>query len=223
MTEKTIILPPNPGGNGNEANYRLTVTVSKRRFLSYLRDRWWVVLVCLVLTLGSVITYETIRSETYDSYAQLLLGDVQVNVANVFTEDSLNYYGTQIELLKSPRLQYAAYDAAGQGAAAASGKNLVKLDVERPLNTSILQLQASSADPVLAQRFLQALIDEYRSFKKDTRNSTSEELVGSLNEQLNQQKKCCRLSRINGWSFKGPTMSRYWRRRVEASGFTWPI
>jgi capsular exopolysaccharide synthesis family protein len=187
MTEKTIILPPNSDGNGNDANYRLTVMVPKRRFLSYLRDRWWVVLVCLVLTLGTVITYETIRSETYDSYAQLLLGDVQVNVANVFTEDSLNYYGTQIELLKSPRLQGAAYDAAGQGASA-SGKNQVKLDVVRPQSTSILQLQATGADPVLTQRFLQALIDEYRSFKKDSRNSTSEELVGSLNEQLNQQK-----------------------------------
>ena len=145
-------------------------------------------MVCLVLTLGTVITYETIRSETYDSYAQLLLGDVQVNVANVFTEDSLNYYGTQIELLKSPRLQSAAYDSAGRGAAA-YGKNLVKLEVVRPLNTSILQLQTTGSDPALTQHFLQALIDEYRSFKKDARNSTSEELVGSLNDQLNQQKK----------------------------------
>jgi Mrp family chromosome partitioning ATPase len=188
VTEKTITLPPNPGGNGNDANYRLTVMVPKRRFLSYLRDRWWVVLVCLVLTVGSVITCETLRTETYDSYAQLLVGDVQVNVANVFTEDSLNYYGTQIELLKSPRLQSAAYDAVGLGAAAFE-KKLVKLDVVRPLGTSILQLQATGADPVVAQHFLQALIDGYRSFKKDTRDSTSGELVSSLNEQLSGQKK----------------------------------
>ncbi len=188
MTEKTIILPPNSGGNGGDANYRLTVMVPKRRFLSYLRDRWWVVLVCLMLTLGAVITYETVRPETYDSYAQLLLGDVQVNVANVFTEDSLNYYGTQIELLKSPRLQNAAYDATGQGPAGLE-KKLVKLEMVRPVNTSMLQLQATGSDPALTQHFLQALIDEYRMFKKDTRNSTSEELVGSIREELAAQKK----------------------------------
>ena len=69
MTEKTIVLPPNPGGNGADANYRLTVLVPKRRYLSYLRERWWVVMVGLALSLGGVIAYETVRPEKTSSFA----------------------------------------------------------------------------------------------------------------------------------------------------------
>ena len=114
MTEKTILLPPDSSGNGHDAHYRLTVMVPKRRYLSYLRERWWVVMLGLMLTLGVTITYETVRPETFTSFAQLYLsGEVQLNSAMVFSEDSGNYFGTQIELLKSARLQGAALDRSG--------------------------------------------------------------------------------------------------------------
>ena len=183
MTDQTIVLPANSGANGHDASYRLTMMVPRRRFLSYLRDRWWVVLVSLVLTVGAVLIYETVRTETYSSSAQLLAGDVQVNMANLFTEDPLNYFGTQIELLKSTRLQIAAYEKAGVKITA-DERDLIKLEVARPLGASILQLQATGRDPAAAQGFLRALINEYQSFKKETRTSTTEDLVASLTDQL---------------------------------------
>src|SRR5579859_826299 len=113
MSESTLLLPP-ASGNGQNANYRLTVLVPKRRYYAYLRERWWVVLVCVALLLGGTLTYETLRPETFTSQAQLYLsGDVQLNTGMFFTEDSVNYYGTQIELLKSARLQGAAFDRVG--------------------------------------------------------------------------------------------------------------
>jgi hypothetical protein len=114
VTEKTIILPPNPNGNGHEANYRLTMMTPKRQYLSYLRERWWVVLICLALSVGAMVAYETVRPQSYTSLAQIYLsGDVQVNVGSVFSEESLTYFGTQIELLKSAPLQSQAFEAAG--------------------------------------------------------------------------------------------------------------
>ncbi|MDX1953417.1 MAG: P-loop NTPase, partial [Verrucomicrobiota bacterium] len=183
MIDQTIILPPGGGPNGKDTNYRLTMMVPKKRFLSYLRERWWVVLTCVTLGISAIVTYETIRPETYNSYAQLLVGDMQLNMSNVFTEDSLNYYGTQIELLKSSRLQSAAFTKAGVPATAQE-KDLVKLQVVRPMGTSILQLQASGRDPVVVRAFLEALIEEYISFKKGSMASTTEDLLISLNDQL---------------------------------------
>lgn len=147
MNEKTILLPPNPSGNGGEANYRLTVMVPKRRFLSYLRVRWWVVMVCLVLTIGTVLTYETLRAERFESFAQIYLsGNLQMNVGPMFNEESLTYYGTQIEILKSSRMQAAAY-AAVNITLKPEEEPPIKFDVVQPLKASILVLRAASREP----------------------------------------------------------------------------
>jgi len=115
VTEKTILLPGNGNGDGQGANYQLSLMVPKRRYWSYLRERWWAVLICLALTVSTVVVYETLRRETYSSFAQLYLsGEVQLtSVNNLVSEDSQNYFGTQIELLKSVRLQGEVLDKLG--------------------------------------------------------------------------------------------------------------
>jgi succinoglycan biosynthesis transport protein ExoP len=188
VTERTIVLPPSPDGNGHDSHYRLTMMVPKRRFLSYVRERWWAILICLVLTLGSVVVYETVRSEKYNSYARLYLsGDVQLGPTAVFTEDQ-NYFGTQIELVKSARLQRAAAEQLG-AAAMQTLKEPIDIEVIRPMATSLLQLRATGSDPALTQRFLQALVQEYLAYKKETRKITSEDMVVSLTEQLALREK----------------------------------
>ena len=189
MTEKTIVLPPSPSPNGGDAHYRLTMMVPKRRYLSYLRERWWVMLVCIALATGAIVVYETIRADAYTSFAQLYTsGQVQLNVASIFNEESQTYYGTQIELLKSARLQGAAFERIGF-VPKPGGKNPVKLEVVQPMRTSILVLQATGPDPNLPQRFLQALIGEYLAYRKETRISSSEDVVLSLNDQLAKKEK----------------------------------
>jgi succinoglycan biosynthesis transport protein ExoP len=188
VTERTIVLPPGPDGNGHASHYRLTMMVPKRRFLSYVRERWWAILICLVLTLGSVVVYETVRKEKYNSFARLYLsGDIQLSPASMFTEDQ-NYFGTQIELVKSARLQRTAADQLGP-AALQNLKEPIDVEVIRPMATSILQLRATGSDPALTQRFLQALVQEYLAYKKETRRSTSEDMVVSLTEQLALREK----------------------------------
>ena len=160
VDDQTIILPRGAEGDGPAAQYRLTMMVPRRRFLSYMKERWWVVVVFLAIATGAVLTYETIRSETYNSYAQLMVGDVQLNqlnMASLFTEDPLNYFGTQIELLKSSRLQGAAFSKIGI-TSATEEKDIVRLQVARPLGTATLQLQATGPDGAKTQGFLQALI-----------------------------------------------------------------
>jgi succinoglycan biosynthesis transport protein ExoP len=184
VTDKTIILPPDSSGNGQGANYRLTMMVPKRRFLSYLRERWWVVLVSIVFFLGIVIVYETIRPPSYLSFAQLYLSsDTPASPAGFFTEDSQNYFGTQIELFKSARLQAAAYQKLGI-VPKPGQKAPVDISVTQPLKTSLLNVQATGPDGDLVQRFLQALIEEYLAYKKETRLASSEDLLISITAQV---------------------------------------
>src|SRR5262249_35122769 len=54
----------------------------------------------------------------------------------------------------------------------------------QPMKTTILGLRATGPDPGLVQRYLKALVDEYMAYKKDTRKSTTEEIVDSLKGEL---------------------------------------
>jgi capsular exopolysaccharide synthesis family protein len=190
VTEKTIILPENGNGNGHGAAYQLSVLVPKRRYLSYLRERWWVVLLCLVLAVGTVLVYETIRPESYKSFAQLYLsGEVQLDtINNLLNEESLNYFGTQIELLKSARLQSEVFEKLGIQLKP-DERRPVDIEVIQPLKTSILLVQATGSDPSLTQRFLQILVEQYLAYKKETRLLTSEDLVISLTDQVGKKAK----------------------------------
>lgn len=189
MTEKTIILPPPPNGAPHDAAYRLTVMVPKRRYLSYLRERWWIVLTCVTVAVGAVLAYETLREPRFNAYAQLyLMEGVRLNVATLFSEDSQTFFGTEIELLKGSRLRRAALDKLGL----ISPNNKppeFDLEVVRPLATSILQLRATGSEAAQTQSFLQTLIDEYLDFKKQTRQTTTADLITSLSEQLGKQEE----------------------------------
>jgi capsular exopolysaccharide synthesis family protein len=188
VTEKNIVLPPGSSGNGNDVNYRLTMMVPKRRYLSYLRERWWVVLACLVVTVSTVLVYETVRQQKYNSFAQIYVtGGVQINgVAGLLNEEDLTYFGTQVELLKSARLRGAAYEKAGI-ILNPDQKNPYAIDVFQPMKTSILELQATGPDPVLTQKLLQVLINEYLAYKKETRITTSQDILDSLQDELEKK------------------------------------
>ncbi len=193
VLERTLHLPPHPAANGHDANYRVTVLAPKRQFWTYLVHRWWVALACLVLTLGAVLVYETVRSPRFESFAQLYLSaEVQPNPNSLVPEESPNYFGTQIELLKSPRLQGAAYEKVGITLVPDEDPP-VKFEVVQPLKTSILQLQASAIDPTQSQQYLQALIAEYLAYKSDTRRSSMEDMVISLTDQVGRREKALKL------------------------------
>jgi capsular exopolysaccharide synthesis family protein len=182
VTEKTIVLPPNSSGNGSDANYRLTLMAPRRRYLSYLRNRWWVVVICLALSVGGLVAYETVRPETYTSYAQLYLTLGPQLGTSIFAEPK-DDFATQIELLKGSRLHREAMQSLGPETLNQLKGN-VNVDVFRPMGTSILQLQATSSDPDVSQKFLQALIAQFLDFKKQTRLSTTEDVVANLNDEL---------------------------------------
>jgi len=131
-------------------------------------------MVCVAAAIGAALAFETLHTPRYTSFAQIYLtGNVQLNEGNFFSEESLTYFGTQTELLKSARLQGAAFEKAGI-VIPPGAKNPYKIDVVQPLKTSILQLGATGPDPALTQSYLSALVDGYLAYKKETRISTSE-------------------------------------------------
>ena len=87
MTEKNLLLPPISGENGNDARYRVTMMVPKRQYFSYLRERWWVVLIGVVLAVSAAVVLETFLRQSYTSYTELYTsGEVQLGMTSLFNE-----------------------------------------------------------------------------------------------------------------------------------------
>jgi len=196
VTEKTIVLPSNPSGNGDNAQYRLTVMVPRRRYLSYLQERWWLVMIFLAMALGGTILYQTIRPASFTSYAQLYITEGPQLASSMFGQVK-DDYATEIELLKGNHLYSAAME--DLGADAARLKKPIDVQVVRPMGTSILQLRATGPDPAITQHFLQNLIDEYLEFKRQTRLSTSDDLIKSLTRELSNHENDLK-SEQNQWA-----------------------
>jgi capsular exopolysaccharide synthesis family protein len=187
VTERTIILPPASNGASHEASYRLTMMVPKRHYLSYLRERWWLVMICVAVAVSGMIVLETVRAVKYTSFAQIYMsGNVELNVGSLFSEESQTYFGTQMELLKSARIQNAAFQKSG--ITLPPGKmNPYKVEIVQPPKTSILQVQATGPDPDSTQHFLQMLVNEYLAYKKETRLTTSQDVLDSLQDELTKK------------------------------------
>ena len=98
-------------------------------------------MIFLAVAVGGTILYQTVRPESYSSYAQLYVTEGPQLASSVFgaVKDD---YATEIELLKGDHLYAAAMQ--DLGADANRLKKPINVEVVRPMATSILQLRATS-------------------------------------------------------------------------------
>lgn len=157
-----------------------------KRALKFLKKRWWVVALGLLLAGGVRAALDFFRAQTFSSYGSLWVsGKVQIPEEGVFREDLNHFYGNQIALLGSPRLIAQAH-ARVQESKPDLKEIPVKVRINQRRSTSIFQLQASGTDAAYLQPFLNALMDEYLKTRQKLRTGTSEETLSLVNLQLGQ-------------------------------------
>jgi hypothetical protein len=110
----------------------------------------------------------------------LLRGHVNVSGSfPVYSEDSVNFYGTHVYLLESALMRHRAEEALGHPAPAD-----LKIIAERVPNTSVILVTATSADQPAAASLLGALIDEFLKFKREQRKRTFADAIGRVDAAL---------------------------------------
>src|ERR1043166_1383875 len=81
-----------------------------QRFFVFFKKYWWVPVLALTLSLGAAATYILSAPPTYVSTARMWETEkLRLPEGAAFTGDHQNYYGTQIELLRSVRMQQLAF------------------------------------------------------------------------------------------------------------------
>src|SRR6266700_3437889 len=164
------------------------------RYKSLLLRRWWILLltICCGLFVEAWLIFQTPPS--FQSTSKMMMaGKLNINQGPVYSEDNVNFYGTQIQLMQSAEVR--------RGAAAlvrSTNPELqpapVELTVAQRPRTSSFDLSAIGSSPDYTQAYLNAVMQKYLDFKKGLREDRGHEVTTGITEQLIQVEKDLRNS-----------------------------
>jgi succinoglycan biosynthesis transport protein ExoP len=164
------------------------------RYKSLLRRRWWIPLltICLGLFVQAWIIYQTPPS--FQSTSKMMLaGKMNISQGAVYSEDNVNFYGTQIQLMQSAEVKRSA-EALVRATHPEMQPVLVEITVAQKPRTSIFDLQAIGSTLDYTQAYLNAVMQKYLDFKKGMRESEGSNVTTAITENLIQVEKDLRNS-----------------------------
>jgi capsular exopolysaccharide synthesis family protein len=171
-------------------------TNSLRKFVVYLKRLWWIPTLTLLVGLGGGALYTRWIPPVFVSSATMWQTEkLHLSEGALFTDDSQNYIGTQIELMKSGHTQQAAIERlrASSSNAVPTGPDgfplPVTLGFRQAPKSSLFIIDASSANATYSQNFLNALMNEYLEYKKSIRKSVSGETAASISAQVESSER----------------------------------
>jgi capsular exopolysaccharide synthesis family protein len=190
-------LPPDSGYHvyGPGADYGAPPLPSGRtqRYLLFLKKLWWVPVLTLILCLGGAGAVVYYLPPTYTSRARMWETE-KLNLPGgaSFISDVQTYLGTQMELLRSGRLQRMASDQVqsnwGTNKFIPNDKDgnpaRVDLKLAQAPRSSVFYVEASSPYREYTHDFLAAIMLRYVDYKKDVRKSTSSGTLDQVKEQI---------------------------------------
>ncbi len=154
------------------------------RYKSLLLRRWWipVLTICIGLFVQAWLIYQTPPSFLSAS-KMILAGKLNISQNAVYSEDSVNFYGTQIQLMQSPEVRRSA-ESLVRSTHPEMQPVLVEITVTQKPRTSIFDLQAIGSTPDYTQAYLNAVMQKYLDFKKGMRENQGNNVTTAISEQL---------------------------------------
>src|ERR1043165_25535 len=186
--------------------------VSLHRHQLHLRKYWWVLaMIAVVLILPAYLLTLT-TPQSYQSDARMwLAGKLDLSEGHLYTEELVNYLGTQADLLRSREVQNRALakvqEQLPKGAlspvqgpldvlrrmvsSSTTKRNLdaafpFRLKVAESSKSSLLELHARGTEPKSTQLYLNTVMAEYLDFRKQSREKASDRAVASLAKEVNE-------------------------------------
>jgi capsular exopolysaccharide synthesis family protein len=159
------------------------------RYKALLLRRWWipVLTVCLGLFVEAWLIYQTAPSFLSNG-KMILAGKLNISQGAVYSEDNVNFYGTQIQLMQGMEVKRSA-EALVRSTHPEMQPVPVEITVLQRPRTSIFELSAIGSSGDYTQAYLNALMQKYLDFKKGMREDRGHEITTGITEQLIQVEK----------------------------------
>ncbi len=171
------------------ASWTTSLITRLHRYRALLLRRWWIPLltICIGLFVQAWLIYQTPPSFLSTS-KMMLAGKLNISQSAVYSEDSVNFYGTQIQLMQSAEVRRSA-EALVRSTHPEMQPVLVDISVTQKPRTSIFDLQAIGTTADYTQAYLNAVMQKYLDFKKGMREDQGHNVTTAITEQLIQVEK----------------------------------
>jgi len=160
------------------------------RYLLLLKRHWWVPLFTTSICLGAAAWYLSQLPPAFLSQGRMMVSgkiNLPENGGTIYSEDLMNFYGTQIELMESELVQSRArarLQAINPDLNLNYPPGKIRLSVSQEPKTSLFIMQVMSPNGDFSQKYLDACMDEYINIKKEMRSEKSDTTVAALTGEL---------------------------------------
>jgi capsular exopolysaccharide synthesis family protein len=142
---------------------------------------------CLGLFGGAWLIFQA--PNAYLSTSKMMVaGKLSLSQNAVYSEDSNNFYGTQIQLMLSDQVRAGA-EALVRATQPQLKPGKVTLSVSQRPRTSIFELEAVGSSPEYTRAYLDAVMRKYLDVKKGMREDEGSHLSTAITQQLVQVEK----------------------------------
>src|SRR5216110_2328408 len=159
------------------------------RYKSLLLRRWWILVltICLGLFVEAFLIYQT--PPQYQSTSKMMLaGKLNISQSAVYSEDTVNFYGTQVQLMQSQEVRHSAEQLV-RSTHPEMQPVQVEITVMQKPRTSIFDLIAIGSVPDYTQAYLNAVMQKYLDFKKGMRQNQGSTVTTAITENVIQVEK----------------------------------
>ena len=154
------------------------------RYLGNLRKRWWIVALTISIGLCASAWFVAQLPPAYLSVGRLMVsGQIHLNEGAMYTEELVNFFGTQIELMQSGEVKKRAHQRVHQLRPDLAPED-VRLEVGQLPKTSIFVTRCTGQTPLYTQAYLDACMEEYTATKKEMRFQKSESTTAAIADEL---------------------------------------
>jgi succinoglycan biosynthesis transport protein ExoP len=159
------------------------------RFRALFKKYWWIVLLALAISIfvGAIVIV-TAKPIYISSGKMMVAPRVNIPESGVYMEEFQNFFGTQMNLMRSQKVIENARDRI-QSTMPDLKQSTARLDVGILPRTSIFQLSAVSEDKEYVQHFLEAVMEEFINLKKRMRSDTASTAVDAISQEIKRQER----------------------------------
>lgn len=188
------MVPAHTSLPGTIPSWWLNIKMFFFRFGIVMKRLWWIPLLTVSIGLAGAAWFISHSPPSYLSTGRMMVsGKINISEGSMYSEELLNFFGTQIELMQSGEVRNRAL-ARVQALNPTLKPVKVQLSVGQQPKASLFVFQAIASDGVFAQKYLDACMEEYMSVKKQMRSDKSETTLNDLREELDATEKELRTS-----------------------------
>src|SRR4051794_30502454 len=168
----------------SSAPWSTSIFTRLHRYKSLLMRRWWipVLTICLGLFIQAWLIYQT-PPKFLSASKMMVAGKLNISQNAVYSEDNVNFYGTQMQLMQSQEVRRSA-EALVRSTHPEMQPVPVDVSVLQKPRTAILELSGIGATPDYTQAFLNAVMQKYLDFKRGMREDQGHNVTTAISENL---------------------------------------